>query len=129
MKTVFRPNPNWWGKAEHNLDEVVFQTIKSDATRVAALLSGDIDLIDPVPVQDIDAHQGQRQRHGAHGPGAAHHLPQHGFACASELLYSNVKGTNPFKDARVRTRLLPGHRYRGDQDQGHARHVGAHGAA
>ena len=27
VKTVFRPNPNWWGKAEHNLDEVVFQTI------------------------------------------------------------------------------------------------------
>ena len=54
VKTVFKPNPNWWGKPEHNLDEVIFQTIKSDATRVAALLSGDIDMIDPVPVQDIE---------------------------------------------------------------------------
>ena len=54
VKTVFKPNPNWWGKTEHNLDEVIFQTIKSDATRVAALLSGDIDMMDPVPVQDIE---------------------------------------------------------------------------
>ena len=36
------------------LDEVIFQTIKSDATRVAALLSGDIDMMDPVPVQDVE---------------------------------------------------------------------------
>ncbi|MFL5156831.1 MAG: ABC transporter substrate-binding protein, partial [Microvirga sp.] len=54
VKTVFKPFPGWWGKPEHNLDEVIFQTIKSDATRVAALLSGDIDMMDPVPVQDID---------------------------------------------------------------------------
>lgn len=32
----------------------IFQTIRSDATRVAALLSGEIDMMDPVPVQDID---------------------------------------------------------------------------
>src|SRR5262245_41199391 len=35
VKTVFKPFPGWWGKVEHNLDEVVFQTIKSEATRVA----------------------------------------------------------------------------------------------
>ena len=44
-----------------------------------------------------------------------------------ELLYSNVKGRNPFKDARVRRGLLPGHRHRGDQDQGDARHGSADG--
>ena len=39
VKTVFKPNPNWWGKPEHNLDEVIFQTIKSrrDARRRAAV--------------------------------------------------------------------------------------------
>ena len=52
-RTIFRPNRHWWDKAEHNLDEVVFQTVVSDSTRVAALLSGDVDLIDPVPVQDM----------------------------------------------------------------------------
>ena len=63
VKTVFRKNPNWWGKVEHNLDEVVFSTIKSDATRVAALLSGEVDLIEPVPVQDMERVDAQRQ-HG-----------------------------------------------------------------
>lgn len=38
-----------WGKPEHNFDEVVFTPISNDATRVAALLSGDVDWIDPVP--------------------------------------------------------------------------------
>ena len=54
VKTVFKPNPNYWGKVEHNLTEVIFQTIRSDATRVAALLSGEIDMMDPVPPQDVD---------------------------------------------------------------------------
>jgi peptide/nickel transport system substrate-binding protein len=46
-------NPNWWGKVEHNIDEAIFTTIGNDATRVAALLSGDVDWIDPVPLQDV----------------------------------------------------------------------------
>ena len=65
VKTVFKPNPNWWGKPEHNLDEVIFTTIKSDATRVAALLSGDIDMMDPVPVQDIERIKCEPERHRA----------------------------------------------------------------
>ena len=32
-----------------------------------------------------------------------------------ELLYSSVKGKNPFKDKRVRQGLLPGHRHRRHQ--------------
>src|SRR4051812_20411875 len=47
VKTVFKPNPNWWGKKEHNLDEVIFTTIKQDATRVAALLTGEVDMVEP----------------------------------------------------------------------------------
>ena len=53
VKTVFKPNPAWWDKPSHNLDEVVFTPIASDATRVAALLSGEVDIIEPVPIQDI----------------------------------------------------------------------------
>ena len=54
VKTIFKPNPNWWGKPEHNLTEVVFTPIQAPATRVAALLSNAVDMIDPVPIQDID---------------------------------------------------------------------------
>jgi peptide/nickel transport system substrate-binding protein len=101
VKTVFKPNPNWWGKPEHNLTEVIFQTIKSDATRVAALLSGDIDMMDPVPVQDIERVKASPNATALIGPEIRTiFLNMDSFR--DELLYSNVKGKNPFKDARVR---------------------------
>jgi peptide/nickel transport system substrate-binding protein len=101
VKTVFKPNPNWWGKVEHNLDEVIFQTIKSDATRVAALLSGDIDMMDPVPVQDIERVKASPNVTALIGPELRTiFLNMDSFR--DELLYSSVKGKNPFKDARVR---------------------------
>ena len=53
VRTVFKPYANWWGKLERNFDEVIFTPIANDATRVAALLSGDVDWADPVPLQDI----------------------------------------------------------------------------
>ena len=52
-KTVVEKNPAWWDKPEHNLDQVEFDVIGSAATRVAALLSGDVDMIYSVPPQDI----------------------------------------------------------------------------
>ena len=101
VKTVYKPNPNWWGKVEHNLDEVIFQTIKSDATRVAALLSGDIDMMDPVPVQDIERVKASPNVTALIGPELRTiFLNMDSFR--DELLYSNIKGKNPFKDARVR---------------------------
>ena len=46
-------NPDWWDKPQHNLTRIEFKPIKSDATRVAALLSGELDLIAPAPLQDL----------------------------------------------------------------------------
>ena len=100
-KTVFRPNPNWWGKPSHNLSEAVFQTINSDATRVAALLAGEVDLIDPVPVQDI-------ARIKASATAGILAVPElrtiflNMDSMRNELRHSSIKGRNPFKDARVR---------------------------
>jgi peptide/nickel transport system substrate-binding protein len=54
IKTVLVKNPNWWDKPEHNLDEAVFTRIANDSTRVAALISGDIDMIYNVPTQDVE---------------------------------------------------------------------------
>ena len=101
VKTVFKPNPNWWGKVEHNLTEVTFQTIKSDPTRVAALLSGDIDMMDPVPVQDVDRVKNNANTRVLTGP-ELRTIFLHMDSLRDELLYSNIKGKNPFKDARVR---------------------------
>ncbi|HEY2213060.1 MAG TPA: ABC transporter substrate-binding protein [Bradyrhizobium sp.] len=101
VKTVFKANPNWWGKPEHNLKEIVFTSIGSDATRVAALLSGEVDVIEPVPLQDI-------QRVNASGTATVLTGPELRTIflgmdqVRDELLYSNIKGKNPFKDIRVR---------------------------
>jgi peptide/nickel transport system substrate-binding protein len=101
VKTVLVPNPNWWDKPEHNLDEVVFQRISNAATRVAALLSGEIDMVYTVPPQDTDRI--------AKTPGLRIlQKPELrtiylGFdQDRPELLESNVKGKNPYKDKRVR---------------------------
>jgi peptide/nickel transport system substrate-binding protein len=101
VKTVFHPNPRWWGDVEHNLDEVVFQTISSDSTRVAALLSGDIDLIDPVPVQDMARIQAGANTTVLTAP-ELRTMFLNMDSMREELAHSNVKGRNPFKDARVR---------------------------
>lgn len=44
VKTVLVPNPDWWDESQHNLTEVVFRPISAAPTRVAALLSGEIDM-------------------------------------------------------------------------------------
>ncbi|MBL4626820.1 MAG: ABC transporter substrate-binding protein [Roseicyclus sp.] len=54
LETVLVPFDGWWGEVEHNITEAIFTPIQNSATAVAALLSGDIDLIDPVPVQDAE---------------------------------------------------------------------------
>lgn len=101
IKTVFKANPQWWDKPEHNLTEIVFRPIASPATRVAALLSGEIDIVEPLPLQDIE-HVG---RHPATKVVAGSEVRTVflGFdQSRDELLHSSIKGRNPFKDTRVR---------------------------
>jgi peptide/nickel transport system substrate-binding protein len=101
VKTVFKANPNWWRKPEHNLKEIIFTPIGSDATRVAALLSGEVDVIEPVPIQDIARVNASANASVLTGPELRTIFL--GFdQTRDELLYSNVKGKNPFKDIRVR---------------------------
>lgn len=51
--TDFVVNPDWWDTPQHNLTRIEFRPIRSDATRVAALLSGEIDMMAPAPLQDL----------------------------------------------------------------------------
>src|SRR3954453_10869247 len=101
VKTVFKVNPNWWGKPEHNLKEIVFTPIASAATRVAALLSGEGDVIEPVPIQDIARVNSSGTATVLTGP-ELRTIFLGMDQVRDELLYSNVKGKNPFKDVRVR---------------------------
>lgn len=50
---ILTNNPSWWDRPDHNLTRIEFRPIRSDATRVAALLSGELDLIVPAPLQDL----------------------------------------------------------------------------
>ena len=54
QRIVFTINPNWWDKNGSNIRDVIYTPIKSDATRVAALLSGDVDMVTDLPTQDVD---------------------------------------------------------------------------
>lgn len=104
VRTVLKPFDGWWGKKEHNLTEVIFTPIANNATRVAALVSGEVDLMEPVPLQDI-------QRIQAHPSLAVLQKPELRTmylgmdVSRDELLYSNIKGKNPLKDLRVRQAL------------------------
>ncbi len=100
-KNVLERNPAWWDKVEHNLDRVEFTVISSAATRVAALLSGEMDLIYSVPPQDIDRIKQAPGIKIIQGP-ELRTIYLGMDQARDELLFSNVKGKNPFKDLRVR---------------------------
>jgi peptide/nickel transport system substrate-binding protein len=51
-RIVVARNESYWGGAP-SWDRVSFKMINTDAARVAALLSGDLDVIENVPTQDI----------------------------------------------------------------------------
>src|ERR671918_363204 len=76
----------------------------SDATRVSALLAGDVDLVTDLPVQDVDRLRKDPKLKILDGHEVRTifiGMDQHN----NELKYSNVKGKNPFKDVRVRRAL------------------------
>lgn len=101
VRTTFSRSGNYWGKIDGNVDEVIFTPIGNDATRVAALLSGEIDVMEPVPVQDVERVKGNAKLKVMQGP-ELRVIFLGMDQKRDELLFSNVKGKNPFKDKRVR---------------------------
>jgi peptide/nickel transport system substrate-binding protein len=104
VKTVYKRNPAWWGQFDGNVQEVIYTPIKSDATRVAALMSGEVDFVlDPAPqdVPRLKANPALKVIEGPENRTLFIGMDQQ----RDELLYSNLKGKNPFKDLRVRRAL------------------------
>lgn len=52
-KTTLVKFDGWWDKPQHNIDKIEFTPITSSATRVAALLGGDLDFSESAPSQDL----------------------------------------------------------------------------
>lgn len=105
IKTVLKRNPNWWNKFEGNVQEVVYTPIATDATRLAALVSGEVDFVlDPAP-RDIARLRNTAGVKVIEGP--ENRLVFIGMdQSRDKLLYGNVPGDkNPFKDVRVRRAL------------------------
>ncbi|WP_397533104.1 ABC transporter substrate-binding protein [Roseateles sp.] len=102
QKVSMVQNPEWWDKARaSNISEVSYLPIKSDPTRVAALLSGDVDLLTDLPTQDVARLKADPKLKIIEGPEVRTIF----FAMdqgSDELKGSSVKGKNPFKDKRVR---------------------------
>ncbi len=108
QKLVMVTNPHWWGTAARagsgNVTEIIYTPIKSEATRMAALLSGEVDFVlDPTP-QDLQRVQNNKALKVVTGPeNRTIFFGMDQFR--DELPGSNVKGKNPLKDQRVRQAL------------------------
>ena len=110
VKTVMKRNDAYWGlkpgpgQVPLEISELTFLPIKSDADRVAALQSGDVDFVQDVPVQDLDklskdpklrVSVGQDNRSIFIGLNVG----------PAELKSSDIKGVNPLADKRVRNAI------------------------
>ena len=103
VKTVLTLNDAYWGKDEFPMDvtEIIYTPIQNAATRVAALLSGEVDFIQDVPVQDL-------QRVAAADGLDVRTAPQNrviffGMNMGdADLSNDSVSGANPLSDVRVR---------------------------
>ncbi len=104
IKTTHKRNPAWWGTPDGNVQEVVFTPISSDQTRLAALISGELDFVlDPAPrdVARLRNTAGVKIIDGPENRIVFIGMDQH----RDELLHGNLKDRNPFKDQRVRKAL------------------------
>ncbi len=108
VKILLKKNPDWWGiKAglyEGNVTTIDFRPITNQATRMAALRSGELDFVIDPSVQDVPRMRTDpalRVWEGGEFRFVMIGLDQ----WRDQLLYSDVKGKNPFKDRRVRLAL------------------------
>ena len=106
-KTVLTINESYWGKDEFPMEvtEIVYTPIQNAATRIAALLSGEVDFIQDVPVQDLGrvaAADGLDVRTAPQNRVIFFGMNQ-GDA---DLTTDNVEGKNPLADVRVRKAML-----------------------
>ena len=110
VRTVMARNDAWWGWQQQgeqppgNVSEIVYRPVASDATRIAALLSGEVDFVLDPPLQDLNRLRAAQGTKVLEGP-EVRTLYIVFDTFRDELLYSDVKGRNPFKDLRVRQAL------------------------
>ena len=102
VRTELEPFDAWWDTNASNITRAVFTPIGQSATGMAALLSGEIDFISPIPLQDVPRMK-ERSGFTVH-EGIEARVIMFGFKHdGDELMFSDdVSGKNPFQDIRVR---------------------------
>jgi peptide/nickel transport system substrate-binding protein len=106
-RAVLARNEAWWGwktaaaEARANVAEAVYTVIQSDATRLAALASGEVDFVIDPPFQDIARLRNDRRLKLSETSDIG--TQYMGFDQARPALDgSDIRDRNPFKDLRVR---------------------------
>ena len=102
VKTTLTPNAGWWDEMESNITEAIFTPIGESATGMAALLSGEIDFIEPIALQNVPQMK-ERAGFTVH-EGVEARVLMFGFAHQAEALKYSDETTdkNPFQDPKVR---------------------------
>ncbi|WP_299705322.1 ABC transporter substrate-binding protein [uncultured Tateyamaria sp.] len=103
VKTVMTKNESYWGIDQFPMEvtEIVYTPIQNAATRVAAMLSGEINFLQDMPVQDLE-------RVNAADGLVVKQAPQNRVIFfgmnqgADDIEADNVDGANPLADVRVR---------------------------
>ena len=100
--TVMTRNADWWGWDTHpgNIERIEYRPISNAATRVAALLSGEVDFVLDPPLQDLErirAAEGLQVKTVAQIRSIFLGMDQ-----GVDSLRSNSLEENPFKDPKVR---------------------------
>ncbi|MCH2164453.1 MAG: ABC transporter substrate-binding protein [Marinovum sp.] len=103
VKTVMTRNEAYWGRDQFPLaiSEIIYTPIQNNATRVAALLSGEVNFLQDMPVQDIarvDSTEGKGVKQAPQNRVIFFGMNQG----AADLEADNVEGANPLADVRVR---------------------------
>ncbi len=101
VRSVMKINENHWAETKPAITEIIYLPIADNATRVAALLSGEVDLVQDVPVQDVERLAGTAGIKVETGP--ENRIIYFGYRMDdAPLKSSNVKDKNPLADNKVR---------------------------
>ncbi len=101
VRSVLTLNENHWAETPPAVTEIIYLPIADNATRVAALLSGEVDIVQDVPVQDVERLQGTEGIRVTTGP--ENRVIYFGYRFGEEPpRSSNVTDSNPFNNPLVR---------------------------
>jgi peptide/nickel transport system substrate-binding protein len=101
VRSVLKLNESHWAEVKPQITEIIYLPITEAATRVAALLSGEVDLVQDVPVQDIANLTNTAGLRVTTGP--ENRFIYFGYKVSeAPLASSDVTDKNPLSDSRVR---------------------------